>query len=69
MIYALLEKQFAEKGAFHTILGQLLGYSESLRASDRGLLQCLSLSCLKSLNKKHTGLNQCKPKPLKYILL
>lgn len=57
VIYALLRKRFAENGAIYALLGQLLGYSESLRASGSGLLQCLGFICRKALNKTQAGRN------------
>lgn len=53
-IYSLLRKKLAEKADIYILLGQFLGYSESLRASDRGVLQVF-FPCFKMLNKTQAG--------------
>lgn len=50
VIYSLLRKKLAEKADIYTLLGPFLEYSESLRASDRGVFQVF-FACFKMLNK------------------
>lgn len=68
VIYSLLKKKLAEKADIYILLGQFLGYSESLRASDRGVLQVF-FPCFKMLNKTQAGPDWCRAEPPKHILL